>query len=92
MHRTESDMLRRDSDKMDTRGISDFIDPVTGGFPLHVLDNACDDPRGDSSANYVVFVFQQPFPNLIWRADFAILVDVAGGYLVQPGVRCWTIS
>ena len=23
----------------------------------------------------------------IWRADFAILVDVAGGYLVQPGVR-----
>ena len=87
MHRTESDMFGRDLDKMDTRGISDFIDSATGGFTACAFDNACDDPRGDSSANYVVFAFQQPFPNLIWRADFAILVDVAGGYLVQPGLR-----
>ena len=87
MHRTESDMFGRDLDKQDTRKISDFMDPTTGAFTACAFDNACDDPRGDSSANYVVFAFQQPFPNLIWRADFAIMVDVAGGYLVQPGIR-----
>ena len=87
MHRTATDMFGRDLDKMGTRTIDNFIDPVTGAFTRCAFDNACDDPTGESSANYVVFAFQQPFPNLIWRADFAILVDVAGGYLVQPGLR-----
>ena len=44
-------------------------------------------PKGSDMADYVVFAFQQPFPNLIWRFDFAVLIDTAGGYLVQPGVR-----
>ena len=35
----------------------------------------------------MAFAFQQPFPNLIWRADFAMLIDVQGGLLLQPGVK-----
>lgn len=30
---------------------------------------------------------QQPFANLIWRADLAVLYDTGGGILVQPAVR-----
>ncbi len=44
-----------------------------------------------SSANYVAFAFQQPFPNLIWRVDFAALYDVEGGLLLQPAIR-WSVS
>lgn len=40
-----------------------------------------------SSANYIAFAVQQPFPNLIWRADFAALYDVEGGLLLQPALR-----
>ena len=35
----------------------------------------------------LAFAFQQPFPQLIWRADFAILYDLKGGMLMQPAVR-----
>ncbi|TAL05263.1 MAG: DUF1302 family protein, partial [Porticoccaceae bacterium] len=43
------------------------------------------------------FAFSQPFPNLTWRADFAVLYDIYGGYLVQPSVRYkpngpWTVE
>ena len=43
------------------------------------------------------FAFQQPFPGLIWRADFALLYDFNGSYLVQPAVRykpssAWTFE
>jgi len=43
------------------------------------------------------FAFQQPFPNLIWRADFSLLYDFNGSYLVQPAVRykpsaAWTFE
>jgi hypothetical protein len=43
------------------------------------------------------FAFSQPFPNLTWRADFAVLYDIFGGYLVQPSVRykpraAWTVE
>jgi hypothetical protein len=31
--------------------------------------------------------FQQPFANLVWRADLAILADLRGGVLLQPAVR-----
>ena len=47
----------------------------------------CGRPKGQDGADYVAFAFQQPFPNLIWRADFAMLIDVQGGVLFQPGVR-----
>ncbi len=87
MHRTSTDLFGRDLDNNDVAGISDFIDPVTGSFTAAAFDPEATKPRGTSNANYVVFAFQQPFPNLIWRFDFAILVDVAGGYLVQPGLR-----
>ncbi|MGE0483098.1 MAG: DUF1302 family protein [Gammaproteobacteria bacterium] len=87
MHRTSTDLFGRDLDKMNAPGISTFIDPVTGDFTPAAFDPDAVKPRGISSANYVVFAFQQPFPNLIWRLDMSLLVDVAGGYLVQPGVR-----
>lgn len=87
MHRTATDLFGRDLDKMDLADLSTFIDPVTGNFTAAAFDPEAVKPRGTSSANYVVFAFQQPFPNLIWRFDMSILVDVAGGYLVQPGVR-----
>ena len=32
----------------------------------------------------VVFAMQQPFPQLIWRADLAVLYDTQGGVLIQP--------
>jgi len=35
----------------------------------------------------VVFAMQQPFPQLIWRADLAVLYDTQGGVLIQPAVR-----
>ncbi len=44
-------------------------------------------PRGASGFNALAFALQQPFPGLIWRADLAVLYDVQGGVLVQPGVR-----
>ena len=44
-------------------------------------------PTGQSSADYVAFALQQPFPDLIWRFDTSMLVDLQGGYLVQTGLR-----
>jgi len=45
-------------------------------------------PSGKSGYDAVAFALQQPFPNLIWRADLAVLYEpAAGGILVQPGVR-----
>jgi hypothetical protein len=38
-------------------------------------------------ANYVVFAFQQPFPQDIYRIGFAALYDPKGGILVQPGIQ-----
>jgi hypothetical protein len=37
--------------------------------------------------NALALALQQPFPNLVWRADFAALYDVKGGLLLQPAVR-----
>jgi hypothetical protein len=41
------------------------------------------------SGGYTAFAFavQQPFENLIWRADLAVLYDMGGGLLVQPAIR-----
>ncbi len=45
----------------------------------------------------LVFAFQQPFPNLTWRADLSVLYDLNGGFMIQPAVRYkpsgdWTIE
>ncbi|PTU32766.1 DUF1302 family protein [Stenotrophobium rhamnosiphilum] len=45
-------------------------------------------PTGKNGYDAFVFALQQPFPNLVWRADLAVLYEpFAGGILVQPGVR-----
>ncbi|WP_428310482.1 DUF1302 family protein [Hydrocarboniphaga sp.] len=35
----------------------------------------------------LVFAFQQPFPNLVYRIDGAVLYDTRGGVLAQLGLR-----
>ena len=35
----------------------------------------------------VALALQQPFPNLVWRADLAMLYDVQGGVFIQPTLR-----
>jgi len=87
MHRTETDLFGRDLSKNGTPNMSEFLDPKTGNFTAKAFCTECMRPKGSDSADYVVFAFQQPFPNLIWRLDAAVLVDTAGGYLFQPGVR-----
>jgi len=87
MHRTATDLFGRDLDNNNTPDIGKFIDSKTGQFKPAAFEPGAMDPKGSDNADYVVFAFQQPFPNLIWRFDMAVLVDVAGGYLVQPGVR-----
>ena len=87
MHRTESDLFGRHLSGSESRGLETYIDRKTGDLlPSALLPNA-GRPKGSDSADYVVFAFQQPFPNLIWRFDFAILMDVEGGFFIQPGVR-----
>ena len=87
MHRTSSDLFGRHLSGTESADFEDFIDPVTGDFTAAAFVNGAASPAGSENADYVVFALQQPFPNLIWRFDLAILVDVEGGYLVQPGFR-----
>ncbi|MGB1117749.1 MAG: DUF1302 family protein [Parvibaculales bacterium] len=61
-------------------------------FGRHLSGNGSDSttggvPTGDDDFNAIALAVQQPFPNLIWRADMSILYDLEGGILVQPGVR-----
>ncbi|HVT35765.1 MAG TPA: DUF1302 family protein, partial [Nevskiaceae bacterium] len=42
---------------------------------------------GVHNADYVVLAAQQPFPQDVYRAAFAMLVDPRGSILVQPGLR-----
>lgn len=44
-------------------------------------------PKGVDGVTYLVFGGQQPFPNRIWEAEFATLVDVRGGGFLQLGMR-----
>jgi len=91
MHKTDSDLFGRHLSGMQ----HDFDDDLNCVPNFSVAQNAtpgtddgrCGRPEGNDSANYVSFAFQQPFPNLIWRADFAMLIDVQGGVLLQPGLR-----
>lgn len=43
-------------------------------------------PGVSGGANYAVLAALQPFPNYIWEASFATLIDVRGGVLFQPGL------
>lgn len=87
MHRTESDLFGRHLSGNENRGFWPHLDPATGVLDAAATVAGSGQPDGQSSANYVAFAIQQPFPDLIWRADLAVLVDVQGGYLVQPGLR-----
>ena len=42
---------------------------------------------GRSDFDAVAFAMQQPSKTLMWRFDLAVLYDIEGGYLIQPGVR-----
>lgn len=44
-------------------------------------------PTGDDNFQAIAFAFQQPFPALVWRADFSVLYDIKGGAQFQPVVR-----
>lgn len=44
-------------------------------------------PDGRDQYDAIAFAMQQPSPTLAWRFDLAVLYDVEGGVLVQPGVR-----
>ncbi|MGB1556767.1 MAG: DUF1302 family protein [Oceanococcaceae bacterium] len=60
-----------------------------GGVPLDKLDpeaTRSTRPKTDN-ANYLVFGFLQPWPNKIYELEFATLLDLEGGILVQPGLR-----
>ena len=73
MHRTQTDLLGRH---------------LTGNSNVSTLANTeTGRPEGQDGSDYITFAFQQPFPNLIWRFDFAVLADVQGGLFFQPGVR-----
>lgn len=85
MHRTSSDIFGRHLSGMEAPDLYEFLE--ADGVTLK--GNALDDyePDGQDNANYIAIALQQPFPNLIWRFDFAMLIDVQGGVLFQPGVR-----
>jgi len=73
MHRTRDDLFGR---SLKGYGGTDTYDAnATTGNP------------GVTNANYVVFAFQQPFPQDIYRVGFATLYDPRGGILVQPGLQ-----
>ena len=61
----------------------------TPGLAMNPDGTYVDDgiPDGSDSFNAVVFAFQQPFPDLIWRLDAAFLLDLEGGWFFQPGIR-----
>ncbi|SEP71238.1 hypothetical protein SAMN04488038_101261 [Solimonas aquatica] len=44
-------------------------------------------PGGVNGVTYVVLGGQQPFPNRIFEAEFATLIDVRGGAFAQLGLR-----
>lgn len=86
MHKTDSDLFGRHLSGMQHEFKDDAV-CYPNFAPGQADDRRCGRPEGNDSANYVSFAFQQPFPNLIWRADFAMLIDIQGGVLLQPGLR-----
>jgi hypothetical protein len=78
--------MHRNADDLFGRHLSGY-----GGSEDHA-------PTGVSGgSNYYVFAFQQPFPQDIYRAGFALLYDQRGSALVQPGIKwkpsgSWTVE
>jgi hypothetical protein len=66
------------------RSQSDLFGRYLGGYGGSATEEA---PGKSGGYKAVALAIQQPFPNLIWRADLAVLYDTGGGLLVQPGVR-----
>lgn len=66
------------------RSQTDIFGRLTSGMGGDVSHAA---PGYSGGSNYVAFALQQPFPNLVWRFDMAILHDMKGGILWQPAVR-----
>ena len=79
MFKSESDLFGRHLSGSENKG----------GLNLNPDGTYKDDgiPDGSDNFNAVVFAFQQPFPNLVWRLDMAFLLDLEGGWFFQPGVR-----
>ena len=63
---------------------SDLFGRYLGGMGGDVSKPA---PGYGGGYNAFALALQQPFPSLIWRADFAALYDPKGGLLLQPAVR-----
>jgi hypothetical protein len=59
------------------------------GRALEGMDNhPGESPRGQNHGfNAIAFAMQQPSPTLEWRFDLAVLTDLQGGWLLQPGAR-----
>ena len=72
LHKSESDLFGR---HLDGYGMTTIQDPTFTA------------PKGRSGYDAISFALQQPSPSLLWRADLAVLWDLEGGYLVQPGLR-----
>ena len=93
MHRTNSDLLGRPLSGNSTTGslLNEALGAATDAHNLAPGQvsklTTTGRPGGQDSSDYLTFAFQQPFPNLIWRFDFAVLADVQGGLFLQPGVR-----
>ena len=67
--------MYRDKDDLFGRHLSGY-----GGTETKAAD-------GVSNAMYHVIAMQQPFPQDIYRAALAVLIDPRGSLLVQPGIR-----
>ena len=87
MHREASDLFGRHLSGTESVPFANFVDPETGDFTAAAFVDGAATSRGSSAADYVVFGFQQPSRSLLWRLDLALLIDIEGGYLVQPGLR-----
>ena len=72
LHKSESDLFGR---HLDGYGMTTTED---AGFTK---------PKGRNGYDAISFALQQPSPSLLWRLDLAVLWDLEGGYLVQPGLR-----
>lgn len=65
------------------RNNSDLVGRLLDGYGGTQFKN----PKGVNGVTYVVFGGQQPFPNRIYEAEFATLIDTRGGAFVQLGMR-----
>lgn len=65
------------------RNVDDLFGRLLAGYGGDETHQA----KGVHNADYIVFAFQQPFPQDVYRAGFALLVDPRGSLLVQPGLR-----